>query len=988
VPGLLTTSQALQRVSRALALQRQGDSQPLIELLHRHRRLPISADEWIRLLSPICPNLPKACLHPALLPPQLLADPLRWQPTSSGVDEVALLAAHPVLQKPEDLTHSPIFPRILSGELSLYIDLPPVALTAYAAELRATERQYCRQEKVSIFSHLANKGWQLFRRGVSASKLLDRFVVTHTDRDNLTNPSQGACPQLLVVMDADQATALRQAACGGWSQVVPLIACELHTLAESLAKLPGNTLVSFCHATDKLNAQASQRVAAAAAVQPEVALISSDELIEWASYGSTIAGNRQCRVAPTALRLLIRGALGGIVSLRASDLQNLQLPDQCTCLHALLLSLALQLAQRTRTFGHCCEALLTRNLQTNPNIPDVATPRDRLVFSEKQHEEIVKIASEHAGVLLAPGGKLEPHPSLRGCLRLALTPPIDTLISILIPFRDRVELTKACVSSIRHFAGSVAYELILIDNGSQEESTTSWLEEQAALPDVQVVHLDIPFNYARLNNLARPYCRGSHLLLLNNDVEFAGPNVLSRLLDPFGYVHTSAVGARLLYPDGSIQHQGVVLTSGERGCLREPGKHLLEPAVLDTLTPLLVQEEFAAASGACLLIAASKFDAIGGFNEEFEVTFNDVDLCLRLRRLGGCVVVTPEPRLIHHESISRGKDHYGTRLSRHAHEQGLLRHNHADLFALGDPLTSQLLKSSTTKYELRGTAITPICRAREQLLYSWRRPRYRASSKRPLLMFAQFSEIGRLRPDLLSLLNAYRNHADVVFVGATPNLLEQPSTMRQLRRICSVVLIRRNEGYDFGSWMSALSFCAEDLRHCRELILTNDSFYGPVMSLDPLFQRLQSCEADVVGLTDNLLYHHHLQSAFLVYRHPVITSDLFCNFWQNLQLWPSKRELVKHCEVDLTVQLRKAGYRLSSIYSQNANGNILHFHWKKLIEEQGFPFLKVSLLRDNPTHQAISDWPEVVGRHNPTLARQIQAHLSSLPQIGGPRNHD
>jgi hypothetical protein len=92
--------------------------------------------------------------------------------------------------------------------------------------------------------------------------------------------------------------------------------------------------------------------------------------------------------------------------------------------------------------------------------------------------------------------------------------------------------------------------------------------------------------------------------------------------------------------------------------------------------------------------------------------------------------------------------------------------------------------------------------------------------------------------------------------------------------------------------------------------------------------------------------------------------------------------------VGLPVRLREAGFSLASLYSQNANGNILHFHWKQLIEEQGFPFLKVSLLRDNPCNQAIDDWPQVVGRTNPELADQIQSHLASWPVPTPEPGHD
>ncbi|MBD1194993.1 rhamnan synthesis F family protein [Vulcanococcus sp. Clear-D1] len=985
----LDADQARKRISRALARQRDGEPELLIRLLQRHRRLPISAAEWRELLTPICPQIPVEYLHPSLLPAQLLAAPDHWQPANSGINNTALLAAHPDLADPDALISSPLFSLILTGQASLYSDIPPVALTAYAAQLRATERNFSRQQGLSALSHLASRGWQLFRSGVSPSKVLDRFLPTPDNHDQHKIPSQSqeSLNQLLVVLDADQASAQRQAACGGWSKVIGVMPGQLSQVKESLAELTDEALVSFCHVSDKLDTHACGRIAVAAATQPNAALISSDELLQWAIDDAAPAGNRQCRVAPTPLRLLTRGALGGLVSLRASAMKSVQLPEHVSCLHALLLHLALQLAQREEPLGHYSEALLTRNLRTNPNIPDVATPRDRLAIQESHCKEILQIASRQAGTLLAPGGRMELHPTLRGCLRLAFKPPEDVLISILIPFRDGLELTKACVSSIRRFAGDVPHELILIDNGSEHASTLSWIEEQRELPDVEILRLPIPFNYARLNNLARPHCRGSHLLLLNNDVEFAGPNVLARLLDPFAYSKTAAVGARLLYPDGSIQHQGVILTSGERGCLREPGKYIAEQALLQMLTPLLVQEEFSAASAACLLVRADMFDAIGGFNEEFEITFNDVDLCLRLRRAGGSIVVTPDPKLIHHESVSRGKDLSGIRLARHAREQGLLRHHHADHYANGDPLTSTLLLPSTTQYELRGEAVQPIGRVREQLLYSWRDPLYRPKPSRPLLVFAQFSEDGRLRGDLLPLLQAYRAHADLIFVGATPALLQQPRAMRQLQRLCSIVLIRRNEGYDFGSWMSALRFCADDLPNCRELILTNDSFYGPVLPLEPLFQRLQSCKADVVGLTDNLLYQPHLQSAFMVYRHPVIQSEAFTNFWENLQVWPTKRDLVKQCEVGLPVHLHKSGFTLASLYSQNANGNILHFDWRQLIEEQGFPFIKVSLLRDNPTGQDISDWHQVVRRHNPDLACKIQEHLVYHAAQDQPDNH-
>lgn len=963
------------RLRQALRQRQQGDPLPLIQLLRRHPRLALPPGELAAALAGGLPQLPARLLHPSLLPAELLADPDHWQPATAGIDPVALQAAHPQLTHPAALLRSGLLQRILVGEAPLYPDLPPVAIEAYATQLRQADRRLCRQQQLSALAHLASHGWRAFRQGQSVSRSLDRFLPPPPDP--LPPPLDQAVPQLLVVLEAEDETARSLAAWAGWSQVLALPSARLMLLPEALTNADPHTLVSFCHGSDQLDRHAAWRIAAAARRDPEAALLSSDETQRWALSEAMPPANRQCRVAITPLRLLCRGAIGGLVTLPAAVLQHLELPHSCTCLHALLLDLALQLAAQGQRFGHCGEVLLARDPGANPTLPDVATPRDRLVFGTTQAAETLAVLQRRAAPLLRKGGWLEAHPKLSGAGRLRYRPPEPLLISILIPFRDQLALTRACLESIQRHAGAVPYELVLIDNGSVEADTLAWLEQQQQQPDRTLLRLPIPFHYARLHNLARPHCRGDYLLLLNNDVEFAGPEVLARLLDPFAYGRTVAVGAQLHYPDGSLQHQGVMLVRGERRAVLEPGKHLAEAAVIETLTPLLVQEEFTATSAACLLIRAEDYDAVGGMDEQFAVTFNDVDLCLRLRRGGGVVVVTPEPQLIHHESISRGKDEQGQDLARQQREQGLLRLHHSQQYAAGDPLTSSLLHPHSNQYELRPAAPQPLGPVREQLVYSWRREGFRARSDRPLLVLAQYDARGQLRADLVPLLRAYQRYADVVLVAATSELAQQPQTLRVLRRCCQVVLVRRNEGYDFGSWMTALAFCRQELNSCRELILTNDSLWGPIRPLAGLFARLQACQAEVIGLTDNLLYEPHLQSAFMVYRRPALASEAFQAFWRTLQIWPSKRELVKHCEVGLPVLLRQQGLKLASLYSENACGNILHFQWRELIEQQGFPFLKVSLLRDNPTGQDISGWQDVVRNYNRNLAGLIARQLEA-----------
>ena len=180
----------------------------------------------------------------------------------------------------------------------------------------------------------------------------------------------------------------------------------------------------------------------------------------------------------------------------------------------------------------------------------------------------------------------------------------------------------------------------------------------------------------------------------------------------------------------------VVIVPGERRC-SEPGKHLKDQEVIASLLPLRTQEEFSAASAACLMVKAEWFDLVGGFDEKLAVVFNDVDLCLRLRDAGGSIVVTPHATIRHYESISRGKDQVGKDWARHQRESGRLRHKHKTIYAQGDPLTSPLLHLCSTRYEPILKQVAPLRPAREEVLLTWRRP-LRQKDKRIPLIFAQY----------------------------------------------------------------------------------------------------------------------------------------------------------------------------------------------------------------------------------------------------------
>ena len=933
---------------------------------------------WQQQLSQQLPQIPQELLDPSLLPVALLRNPSQWSPENSGIDALDLLDCHRDLSDAKHLLSSGRLREIALGQRSLFADLPPVHLQAYRDGLRPAAHQ----GSLNALEHLAGIGRERFQRGLPLGMDLDRYQPPAPDPAP-TSPINSAA-SILVVLHPTQAEAEagHKQPWQGWSQIQH---ASLEDLSGWIGAPPPNddTLISFCHASDQLDPQAALRIAHCAGQHPAAVFLTSDETLRWSDDPGIPAGNRQNRTAVTPFRLLCRGCLGGLVTIRWSKLRQLTLPASTGSLHALLLDLALQVCSRGDAVAHCPHVLLQRSIRANPSVPDVASPADRHCWPPELSAEILSITQRHSGSFLLPGGQLTPIASLSACHQLKLRADPSVLVSVLIPFRDRVELTQSCVASLRRCAGSVAYELILIDNGSDQEATQDWLKDQAQLDNVCVVRVDEPFNYSRLNNIGRSHAHGSHLLLLNNDIEFRSAGVLQALLDPFAFRGTRAVGAKLHYPDGSIQHQGVALVKGERRCVVEPGKHLHSAPVLATLTPLLVQEEFTAATGACLMLRSSDFDRIQGFDEDLAVVFNDVDLCLRLRQSGGSVVVTPFLKIVHHESVSRGKDRQGAALARHQRESGHLRAKHARLFAAGDPLTSQCIHPHSNRYQPREQAPRSKGPVSDAVLMHWRNPNFQPSRQRPIVLLAHFSTNNRVRDDLFPLIDAYQRFADVIVVSSARGLRWHLRTLHRLRQRCAAIVIRRNQGYDFGSWKAALKLHQQDIVQAAFLVLTNDSFWGPITPLDDLFQRLHASSADVIGLTDDLMYEPHLSSAFTVYKPKALRCPAFGHFWETLQIWPRKRDLVKQCEVGLTVQLRAAGLKLESLYTHNANGNVLHYDWKPLIEQRGFPFLKVSLLRDNPTRQPVDTWPDVIGQRNPDLAASIQRQLA--PRQGWPR---
>lgn len=227
-------------------------------------------------------------------------------------------------------------------------------------------------------------------------------------------------------------------------------------------------------------------------------------------------------------------------------------------------------------------------------------------------------------------------------------------ISIIIPSRNNGVVLKRCVESIKAVSSWLNFEIIILDNGSDHAATLAILHMLGAREGVRIIRHDAPFNYSELNNIGARAAQGEILLFLNDDTELLTADGLERMAGYAQLAHVAAVGAKLLYPNTKrVQHVGVVnLAAGPNHAFLQAGAD--DPGYF---MRNLLEHNWSAVTGACLMIARDKFEAVSGFDESFPVAYNDVEFCFRLLKQRFFHVVCPSVLFLHHESLSRGLDH-------------------------------------------------------------------------------------------------------------------------------------------------------------------------------------------------------------------------------------------------------------------------------------------------------------------------------------------
>lgn len=270
---------------------------------------------------------------------------------------------------------------------------------------------------------------------------------------------------------------------------------------------------------------------------------------------------------------------------------------------------------------------------------------------QRGDEAALRALSDHFREL----GATVVHGAMRGIYRVRHRVPVPApLVSIIVPTRDKVEILRACVESVQNGTDYANWELLIVDNDSREPQTLAWFEQIQQDARIRVMSYPGSFNYSAINNFAVAHAMGEVVVLLNNDIEVISRDWLTEMVGHALRPEIGAVGAKLLYPNGMVQHAGVVLGIG--GVAGHVHRYL-GSTESGYYFRAIAAHNYSVVTAACLAVRKTVYVEVGGLDAvNLKVAFNDVDFCLKLLKAGYRNVFTPHALLYHHESLSRGHD--------------------------------------------------------------------------------------------------------------------------------------------------------------------------------------------------------------------------------------------------------------------------------------------------------------------------------------------
>jgi GT2 family glycosyltransferase len=370
--------------------------------------------------------------------------------------------------------------------------------------------------------------------------------------------------------------------------------------------------------------------------------------------------------------------------------------------------LVLRATERTGEVHHVPKVLYHRRSPANlPALPDHNRVRDRT-------RQALSDALERRGF----EGSVE-EGLLPDRFRVRFEIKDQPKVSIIIPTRDNTAFLRRCVESLERLTTYRNYELLIIDNNSRDPETLEYLD---SMPH-RVIPFREAFNYSKINNFAASHAAGEYVLLLNDDTEVIDGSWLEAMLEHAQRPEVGVVGARLLYPDGRIQHAGVVVGVGSPW---EPGVAMHAYHFYSSDSPghagtLMAATNYSAVTAACMLVRKSLFEQVGGLQEEdLPIQFNDVDLCLKIRERGYYVVYTPYAELYHHESVSRGhfsgnrtenlwmRERWGTEMDNDPYYNANFSRAYGDFNLRADLMRPRILRQEAEMEDAPSWAANPL----------------------------------------------------------------------------------------------------------------------------------------------------------------------------------------------------------------------------------------------------------------------------------------
>lgn len=273
------------------------------------------------------------------------------------------------------------------------------------------------------------------------------------------------------------------------------------------------------------------------------------------------------------------------------------------------------------------------------------------------------------------------------------------LVSILIPNKDHINDLEQCVQSILKKSTYHNYEILVIENNSTEDETFRYYKKLEAQDSrIRILYYKGDFNYSKINNFGARQAKGDYYLLLNNDTEVINPHWLEEMLGYCMRSDVAIVGARLYYPDDTIQHAGVVAGLGGVAGHVFIGLPKGNPGYFRRI---ICAQDLSVVTAACMMVKKAAFWEVDGLTEELKVAFNDVDFCLKIRQQGYLIVYNPYVELYHYESKSRGYEDSPEKIARFQGEIDWMKSHWGDFFAKGDPYYNVNLTLDRQDYSLR-----------------------------------------------------------------------------------------------------------------------------------------------------------------------------------------------------------------------------------------------------------------------------------------------